>query len=430
MKLGAVLHGVGRTWNDWRHPDRPVDASIDFKDYLRQTLVAERGKFDFVFVADGLFISEKSSPHILNRLEPITLLSALAAMTSHIGLVGTLSTAYSEPFNVARQFMSLDHISGGRAAWNVVTTFMEDAALNFSRTAHYPHDVRYRMAGEYLDVVQGLWDSWEDDAHVGDKDAGVFADFSKVHPLHHKGEFYQVRGPLGIKRSRQGQPVIFQAGGSEDGRNFAASRADAIFAPSMPLDKMQDYYRDVKRRVTGFGRDASTIAIMPDTSPIIGSTDAEAERRYEELASMESLDTGLGQLAGLFNGHDFRAYDLDAPFPDVAQFKSSSSSQRVLDQVAADQLTLRQIARRLAAPRAQFIGSPERIADGLQHWFQNEACDGFVLIEPLPGQFDLFVEEVVPILRRRGLFRHDYEGATFRETLGLPFPANRYAATS
>ncbi len=252
LKLGFILHGVGRTWGDWRHPDRDVGASTDFALYARQAQTAERGKFDFLFVADSLSINEKSSPHYLNRFEPITILSALAAVTSNIGLVGTLTVSYSEPFNVARQFASLDHISGGRAGWNVVTSWLGETAANFSKTEHPAHDVRYRIAAEYLDVVQGLWDSWEDDAHVGDKQTGVFVDPDKLHRLDHKGEFFQVRGPLNIKRSRQGQPVIFQAGASDDGRNFAARRAEAIFAGGQTFEESQEYYRDVKARARGF----------------------------------------------------------------------------------------------------------------------------------------------------------------------------------
>jgi FMN-dependent oxidoreductase (nitrilotriacetate monooxygenase family) len=421
MKLGTVLHGVGRTWNDWRHPDRPVTASIDFGDYLRQTQLAERGKFDFVFVADGLYITEKSSPHVINRLEPITLLSALAAATSHIGLVGTLSVTYYEPFNAARQFMSLDHISGGRVAWNVVTTFLEDAAFNFSKTSHLPHGERYKLAAEFLDVVEGLWNTWEDDAVVADKASGVFVDGSKLHALDHNGDFFQVRGPLNIARSPQGHPLIFQAGASEDGRNFAARCADAIFAPSGPMEKQQLYYRDIKARVRSFGRDPRHVCIMPDTSPIIGSTDAEAEARYHELAALETPETGLNALLQAFS-HDFRQYDLDAPFPVLDRAGVTSTTQRITDEAVAEGMTLRQVVQRIGTPRSYFMGTPERIADEMQRWFENEACDGFVLIEPLPGQLDLFIEQVVPILQARGLFREEYEGTTFRESLGVPMP--------
>jgi FMN-dependent oxidoreductase (nitrilotriacetate monooxygenase family) len=246
LKLGFILHGVGRTWNDWRHPDREADASTSLAFYQKQVALVERGKFDFLFVADSFSIPAKSSPHYLNRFEPLTILSALAATTSHIGLVGTLTVSYSEPFNVARQFSSLDHLSGGRAGWNVVTSWLGDTAANFSKTEHPPHNVRYRIAAEYLDVVQGLWDSWEDDAHVADKASGQFVDPAKLHRLDHQGAFFQVRGPLNIKRSRQGQPVIFQAGASDDGRAFAARRAEVIFTHAETLEDGQAYYADVK----------------------------------------------------------------------------------------------------------------------------------------------------------------------------------------
>jgi FMN-dependent oxidoreductase (nitrilotriacetate monooxygenase family) len=431
IKLGFILHGVGRTWNDWRHPDRPVDASTSFSYYTQQAQLAEKGKFDFLFVADSLSINEKSSPHYLNRIEPITILSALAATTSHIGLVGTLTVSYSEPFNVARQFASLDHISGGRAGWNVVTSWLGDTAANFSKTEHPAHDVRYRIAGEYLDVVQGLWDSWEDDAHVGDKQSGQFVDPDKLHRLDHKGEFFQVRGPLNIKRGPQGQPVIFQAGASDAGRNFAARRADAIFAAAPTFEEGQSYYTDVKARAKGFGRDPEKLLVLPGIQPIIGATDAEAETRYRELADLESLETGLGFLARAFNDHDFRQYDLDAPFPDVEHIglnSQQSASRRILGEVRAENLTLRQVIQRLATPRGSFIGSPETVANELQRWFENEAADGFVVHDTLPGQLELFVEQVVPILQARGLFREEYEGATFRDSLSLDVPVNRHTA--
>jgi FMN-dependent oxidoreductase (nitrilotriacetate monooxygenase family) len=431
MKLGFILHGVGRTWGDWRHPDADPGASTNFAFYTRQAQLAERGKFDFLFVADSLSITEKSSPHYLNRFEPITILSALAAVTSKIGLVGTLTVSYSEPFNVARQFASLDHISGGRAGWNVVTSWLGDTAANFSKTEHPAHDVRYRIAAEYLDVVQGLWDSWEDDAHVGDKASGIFLDPAKLHRLDHADQFFQVRGPLNIKRSRQGQPVIFQAGASDDGRNFAARRADAIFGSAQTLEEAQEYYRDVKARARGFGRDPAELYVLPGIGPVIGLTEQEAEAKYQELAALGSLETGLGFLARAFNDHDFSRYDLDAPFPDVAALgwnSNQSQSQKILTEVRADNLTLRQIAQRLSTPRGRFSGTPAQVADRLQEWFENEGADGYVLFETLPGQLDLFVDHVVPLLQARGLFRQDYTGETFRENLGLPFPVNRYTA--
>ncbi|MDR7154757.1 FMN-dependent oxidoreductase (nitrilotriacetate monooxygenase family) [Sphingobium xenophagum] len=430
IKLGFILHGVGRTWNDWRHPDRDVNASTSLAHYQKQAAIAERGKFDFLFVADSLSITEKSSPHYLNRFEPITILSALAATTSRIGLVATLTVSYSEPFNVARQFASLDHLSGGRAGWNVVTSWLGDTAANFSKAEHPAHDLRYRIAGEYLDVVQGLWDSWEADAHVADKNSGQFVNPEKLHRLNHRGEFFQVRGPLNIKRTPQGQPVIFQAGASDDGRNFAARRAEVIFTHAPTLEEGQAYLADVKARAKGVGRNPDKLFILPGIAPIIGDTDEDAEGRYHELAALESIDTGLGFLSRTFNDHDFRQYDLDGPFPDVEHIginSQQSSTLRILAEVRADNLSLRQVAERLATPRGAFVGSAETVANRLQQWFEAGAADGFVIFEPLPGQLDLFVDQVIPILQARGIFRRNYEGTTFREQLGLDVPDNRYS---
>jgi FMN-dependent oxidoreductase (nitrilotriacetate monooxygenase family) len=330
---------------------------------------------------------------------------------------------------VARQFSSLDHISGGRAGWNVVTSWLGETAANFSKAEHPAHEVRYRIAEEYLEVVQGLWDSWEDDAIVGDKQAGVFFDRTKLHRLDHKGEFFQVRGPLNIKRSRQGQPVIFQAGASNDGRNFAARRAEAIFCAPQSFEEAQEYYRDVKARARGFGRDPAALKILPGLQTVIGLTEGEAEAAYQELLGLSSLETGLGLLSRMFNDLDFSIYALDGPFPDVAAIgrnSNQSAADRILAEVRAGALTVRQIAQRLSTPRTAFIGTPAKVADELQRWFDNEAADGYVFFESLPGQLDLFVDHVVPILQERGVYRRDYSGGTLRENLDLHFPPNRH----
>lgn len=431
IKLGFILHGVGRTWDDWRHPDRDIRASTNIRFYRQQAQTAERGKFDFLFVADSLSITEKSSPHYLNRFEPLTILSVLAGSTEHIGLVGTLSVSYSEPFNVARQFASLDHISGGRAGWNVVTSWLGDTAANFSRTAHPPHHERYRIAAEHLAVVQGLWDSWEDDALVGDKERGVFLDPTKLHRLDHTGPYFQVRGPLNIGRSPQGQPVIFQAGASEDGRDFAARHAEVVFCGPQDLEEAQAYYRDVKARAARLRRDAGLPLILPGIAPIVGRTDEDAERLYQDLVALTSLDTGLGFLSRAFSDHDFRAYDLDGPFPDVAaigQQSNQSAAQRILARVRHGNLSIRQIAGELATPRGDFVGGPQTVADAMQRWVEQGGADGFNLFEPLPGQLEAFVDLVVPILQERKLLRIDYEQTTLRGNLGLAFPINRHAA--
>ncbi len=431
LKLGHMIEGAGRTWTDWRHPDAQPGASTDFAYYAEAARLAEQGKFDFLFIADSLSINTKSSPHYLNRFEPVTILSALAAVTKHIGLTATITVSYTEPFNLARQLASLDHISGGRAGWNVVTSWLEGTAENFSKSEHLAHDVRYRLAAEYLDVVQGLWDSWEDDALVHDKTSGVFFDPDKLNTLGHKGEFLSVKGPLNIARSRQGQPVIFQAGASEDGRNFAAKRADAIFVGDSALQDAQAYYADVKARAAGFGRDPDKLFILPALAPIIGSTEAEAEARWQERAELVSIEAALGMLGRGFNDHDFSVYDLDAPFPDVFTkgFNSSQSATvKIAKAVQEDNLTLRQVALRFATPRGNFVGTPEQIADKFEQWLDAKGSDGFVIGQALPGQFKLLVEEVIPILQSRGIYREDYQGTTFRDNLGLDVPTNRYTA--
>lgn len=428
LKLGFMMHGNGTGWGDWRHPAAHPGASTDFAYYRRQAQIAEAAKLDFLFVADSVHITPKSSPHYLNRFEPLTILSALAAVTDRIGLVGTLTVSYAEPFNVARQFASLDHISGGRAGWNVVTSWLEGSARNYSREKHYDHATRYRLAAEHLDVVQGLWDSWEDDALLHDKSSGRFFDPEKLHELGHRGHFFQVEGPLNIARSQQGQPVIFQAGASEDGRNFAAARSDAIFVQDDNLQSAKAYYADVKRRALGFGRNPDELFILPGLRPVIGSTEEEAERKYRDFIALTSIEDALLIMARSFNEHDFSQYDLDAPFPDVERFalnSNRSTSDRIIRLARDENLTLRETAQRFATPRTDFVGTPEQVADAFQRWFQERAADGFVYNNSLPDELSVFAETVVPILQHRGLFRREYEGTTFRASLGLDKPVNR-----
>jgi FMN-dependent oxidoreductase (nitrilotriacetate monooxygenase family) len=433
LKLGFILHGIGTNWADWRHPDTRIDASTDFELYKYQAQLAEAGKFDFLFVSDSLAITDKSSPHDLNRFEPVTLLSALGAVTKNIGLVGTLSVSYSEPFNVARQFASLDHLSGGRGGWNVVTSWLDASAANYSNSPHPAHDVRYRIAAEYLEVVQGLWDSWEEDAIIGDKVSGRFVDSERLHTLDHDGEFFHVKGPLNISRSPQGQPVIFQAGASEDGRNFAARYADAIFVNPDHLEAAIEFYSDLKERAVAFGRRPSDVKILLSARPVIGRTDEEAEAKYQELCQLVSTDSALKVLGRPFNDHDFSIYDLDAPFPAEAAAaagmgSNQSVSLRILNGAKQDRLTLRETAMRAATPRGHFVGGPEAVADAMTTWFQSNGCDGFVVFLPLPGQLELFVELVVPLLQARGVYRREYDSTTLRGLLNLPGSVNRYTA--
>lgn len=430
LKLGALLHGVGGSTSMWRHADAQPDASVNFELYKKWVQKAEEGKFDLIFIADGLYINDKSIPHFLNRFEPLTILSALAAVSKNIGLVGTLSTSYSEPFTVARQFGSLDVISGGRAGWNVVTSPLEGSALNYSKKEHPDHGKRYRIATEYLEVTRGLWDSWEDDAFVRDKEKGVFFDPQKMHALNHEGEFFSVKGPLNIARSKQGQPVVFQAGSSDVGKNYASKEADAIFTGHDTLAEAQEFYRDVKERIVSFGRNPEDVLIFPGIGPILGDTPEEAEQKYQEVASLVTVENALNYLGRFFEQHDFSQYPLDEPFPELGEL-GRNSFQSGTDKIKKDAkekgLTLREVALQSATPRSSFIGTPLQVADQIQTWFESGAADGFMLAAAVPNGIEEFVDLVVPILQERGLFRTEYESDTLRGNLGLPIPENRYA---
>ncbi|PWW02783.1 FMN-dependent oxidoreductase (nitrilotriacetate monooxygenase family) [Paenibacillus cellulosilyticus] len=428
--FGAMLHGVGTGWDNWKHPQAVADAGTSLPFYVKQIQKAEAAKFDFAFVADSVYITPKSTPHYLNRFEPLSLLGALAAVSSKIGLVGTFTVAYNQPFSIARQLQSLDHISSGRAGWNVVTSFLEGTASNYSSDGHYAHDVRYRLADEFLDVTKGLWDSWDDDAFIRDKEKGIFYDPEKLHLLHHKGEFFSVKGPLNIARGPQGHPVIFQAGMSEDGKEFAAKHAEAIFCGAESIAASKQYYDDVKARAAKYGRSPDEIFILPGISPIIGDTAEEAEAKYQERLSLITIENALTALGRPFDYYDFTKHDLDAPFPDLGNtgIESMQSAVTKITKFAKENnLTLRQVALGLASPRGAFIGTPERVADLIQEWVEAGAADGFILSpENLPTAIEDFTEKVIPILQERGLARIEYEHDTLRGHLGLTKPASRY----
>jgi FMN-dependent oxidoreductase (nitrilotriacetate monooxygenase family) len=429
LKLGAILEGVGADHATWRDPELAGDASIDIDWYIENARAAEAAKFDLVFIVDSPYITPDTAPHFLNRLEPLTLLSAVAVSTKKIGVVGTLTTSYWEPYNVARQFGSLDLISKGRAGWNVVTTGLEGAAHNYGRDAHFEHGVRYERAHEFVEIVKGLWDSYEDDAFPRDKASGVFLDKSKQHRLDHKGAHFSVAGPLALSRSRQGQPVIFQAGDSSEGRNLGALIAEATFASAEDFATAQAYYKDLKARAAALGRDPELIKVLPGLSPVIAETDEEAQAIAQ--AAREGLDVKklLVQLGRAFNYHDFSKYDLDAPFPDLTGVTLNSykgRAERIIHVSAEEKLTLRQAAYRFGVFRSDFVGSPETIANEIERWFIGRAADGFILRVTAPRDFALFREHVVPILQQRGLFRREYEHDTLRGHLGLPVPENRH----
>jgi len=432
LRFGAIIHGVGGNISGWRHPQVDSGQSVSLPFYVSQAQKAEAGKFDVVFVADGLYINDKSIPHFLNRFEPMTILSALAMVTEHIGLVGTVSTSYSEPFTVARQFASLDLISNGRAGWNVVTTPLESTALNYSKdlSEHPDHGTRYEIAEEYLEVAKGLWDSWEDDAFVADVEKDIFFDKSKMHTLNHQGKYFSVQGPLNVARSKQGQPVVFQAGSSDAGIRLAAKDADAVFTMGNDLESSKTFYRRLKVETVAFGRSPKDIKIFPGISPIIGDTIEEAEAKYQEVARLVSIPKALAYLGRYFDHHDFSQYDVDAPFPDLGDIGANSfrsTTDHIKAYAKAENLTLREVALREATKKPLFFGTAEMVADRIQEWFFEEACDGFMIGTLVPHTLEDFVDKVVPILQACGLYREDYEADTLRGNLGLPFKENRYS---
>ncbi|WP_114195910.1 LLM class flavin-dependent oxidoreductase [Edaphovirga cremea] len=429
LRLGTILQGAAGNMSAWRHPDALADSSINFEYVRGLAQKAEQAKLDFVFIADGLYINEKSIPHFLNRFEPLTLLSALATSTRHIGLVGTLSTSYSEPFTTARQFASLDHISGGRAGWNVVTSPLEGSAKNFTRDSHPEHALRYRIADEFLDVVKGLWDSWEDDAFPRNKESGAFFDAKKLHTLTHKGEFFSVQGPLNIGRSKQGRPIVFQAGASDDGKKLAAKHADAIFTHHASLAEAQAFYQDVKQQLEENGRSRDALHIFQGVSVIIGDDAADVERQYWQTAQLVSITDALNYLGRYFDHHDFSQHPLDAPFPDIGDIGKNSfrsTTDEIKRNAREKGQTLREVALEAATPRPVFSGTPEQVADGLQQWFDAYAADGFIISGGTPLSFTHFADRVVPILQSRGIFRRDYPGTTLRDSFDLPWPLNRF----
>lgn len=429
LRLGTILHGASGNMSAWRHPAAIADASINFEFVKETALKAEAGKLDFLFVADGLYINEKSIPHFLNRFEPLTVLSALASVTTHLGLVGTLSTSYSEPFTVARQFASLDHLSKGRAGWNVVTSPLEGSAKNFSREKHPEHALRYRIADEYLDVVKGLWDSWEEDAFIRNKESGQFFDANKLHTLNHHGDFFKVAGPLNISRTPQGRPIVFQAGASDDGKKLAARHADAIFTHHETLEEAQHFYRDVKGQLANHGRSPEDLHIFQGVSVIVGKDAADVENQYQTTAALVSINDALNYLGRYFEHHDFSQYPLDEAFPDIGDLGQNSfrsTTDEIKRNARERNLTLRQVALEAASPRPRFSGTAQQVADGLQQWFESHAADGFIIQGGTPDTFPRFVDEVVPVLQARRLFRTEYPGTTLRESLGLASPVNQY----
>ena len=421
MHLGVFVLGTGNHSAGWRY-EGAATSNNDLAVIQEIARTAERGKFDLVFVSDGLVFDAGDHPSFLCRFEPTTLISVLSACTKHVGLGATVSTSFGEPYHVARTFASLDHISGGRAAWNVVTSSAPAAALNFSREKHFEHELRYEIANEFVDVVTGLWDCWDDGAIIADKETGIYLDPARVRPLNHKGRFFQVKGPINMARAPQGHPVIIQAGGSPSGLELAARTADVVFSVVQELTPAQAAYADLKGRLAKYGRAPEQLCVLPGVMPIIGKSEQEARDKLSKLQSWLTPTNALTLVTSRI-GYDVSGYPLDGPVPAPPLGEGSRTFHNVLyERARRENMTLRDLYNLTAAARGHWVlcGTPERIADTLEQWFVDGAADGFNVLPPyFPGGLSDFVDLVVPELQRRGLFREEYEGTTLRDHFGL-----------
>lgn len=436
LSLNAFIYPSGHHEAAWRHPQSRPERIYDVSYYQEIGRTAEAAKLDAVFFADGPALRADVKHNAVSGLEPITLLTAIATATTHLGLIATASTTYYEPYNLARLFSTLDHISGGRAGWNIVTTGTDLAAANFGLDAHPDHADRYARAREFVDAVVSLWDSWEDDAILLDKEAGIYADPDKIHQIDFVGEHLKVRGPFNAPRTPQGHPVLVQAGASNDGRAFAGKYAEAIFTAHQRLVDAQAFYSDIKAQARAFGRDPDQIKILPGISPFIADTEAEAKKLEREFNELTVPDYGLKQLESIA-GTSLRHLPLDGPVPlelfsDAGDVTDNSRSrlQVVAGIVERERPTVRGLLHRLAGARGHrvFAGTPEQVADTIEEWFRNGAADGFNVMPPYyPGGLEVFARTVVPILQERGIFRTEYTGTTLRDHFGLTRPESRYA---
>jgi len=432
LHLNLFIQSRGHHEAAWNHPDASPMGLMDVGYYQGIAQRAEEGLFDSIFFADILAATDDAALTGKVWLEPITLLAAIAAVTERIGLIATASTTYSLPFNLARQFSSIDHISNGRAGWNIVTTWMKDAARNFGDTRDISLDDRYVFAEEFVEIIKGLWDSWADDAVIDDRANGIYARPERIRAIDHDGPHYSVAGPLNLPRSPQGRPVLVQAGSSDTGRNFAARHAEAIFTAHLEKATAQEFYADIKARLVKVGRKPDQVLVLPGVNPMIASTETEARRLVRELNESADPEAGRRTLSSRFGGHDFSHLSLDEvlkpddfPHPDTVE-ASRSRAVMVVGLVARERVTLRQLLAKLAGARGHFTfaGTPEQVADLIEDWFRDGAADGFNVMPPIfPGMLDAFIDEVVPILQARGLFRTEYTGTTLREHYGLDRPA-------
>ena len=435
MHLNLFIHSRGHHEASWRHPKSSPKALTDISYLVEAAQTAEIGLFDSIFLADTLVVNDDVAQAARTWLEPISTLGALAMATKKIGLIATASTSYMEPFNLARQFASLDHVSAGRIGWNIVTTWSVPAASNFGASDQVSHADRYLRAEEYVNITKALWDSWRDDAVVDNRTSGLYAKVESIRPIDHAGDYYQVAGPLNVPRCPQGRPVLVQAGSSEVGKEFAARHAEAVFTAHLEMATALDFYKDLKLRAKAQRRDPDSIIILPGFSPIIAGTEAEAKQIAKELNELTDVEVGRKRLTGRFGGYDFSHLPLDRPlstddFPDPSTVQAARSRTEVIvGMVTREKPTLRQLLAKLAGARGHFIftGTPEQVADELELWFKSGAADGFNLMPPIiPWMLEVFVEEVVPLLQKRGMFREEYKGTSLRDHYGLKRPPVKF----
>ncbi|MBG92540.1 MAG: LLM class flavin-dependent oxidoreductase [Chloroflexi bacterium] len=435
VHLNLFIHSRGHHEAAWRHPAASPFLLTDFRYYKELTLKAESAFFDSIFLSDILALGSDIEHTPRAVLDPIPLMGSLSAITSNIGIIGTASTTYVEPYNLARQFASLDHLSNGRVAWNIVTTSSAEAATNYSANPQAGIEERYERADEFMTVVNSLWDSWAADAVLDDRLRGQYTRPGRIVPIDHHGDFYDVSGPLTVPRGPQGRPVHVQAGSSEPGRAFAAKHGEAIFTAVLEKTTAQDFYRDIKSRVISQGRSPDQCVIMPGLSPVIASTEAQAHQYVRELDELGNIDTGLKRLSVAFGGIDLSHIDLDRTlvpddFPDPETLQGGVSRPKlIVDLIRNEQPTLRQLLSKLSGARGHytFAGTAEQVADLMEDWINDKAADGFNLMPPvLPEMFDIFIAEVIPLLQQRGIFRTHYEGVTLRDHYGLMYPDSRF----
>ncbi|MGY4976744.1 LLM class flavin-dependent oxidoreductase [Streptomyces sp. 900105755] len=433
LHLNAFLMEAGHHEAAWRLPHSDPRADFDLGHWIELARLAESAKFDSLFLADGPALNGTGEFRPPGQLEPLTLLTVLSQATSRIGLIATVSSTYNEPYNLARRLASVDHVSGGRAGWNIVTSAGADEAANFGLVDRPGHALRYARADEFLQVAKALWDSWESEAVVADKATGRYADPARLHRLDHRGTHFSVAGPLNVERPPQGYPLLVQAGSSEDGKDFAARHAEAIFTAHRTYERAAGFYADIKARTRAAGRDPDGVIVLPGIVPYLGSTVAEARALAKEFDDLRVPEYGLRQLASIFETEP-SVFELDAPLPDFVLARpklegSQSRSDLIIELAVREKLTVRQIISRLGGGRGhfEFVGTPEQVADTIIAWFEGGAADGFNIMAPaLPSGLAAFVDHVLPILRAKGLFREEYEGTTLREHYGLPVPANQF----